>query len=58
MYSIGLGIPFILTAVLFDRVKVAIGQIRKHSRTISVISGILLVAAGILVFTDQLKYLN
>jgi cytochrome c-type biogenesis protein len=58
VYSIGLGIPFILTAVLFDRVKGALGQIQKHSRVISVISGILLVAAGILVFTDQLKYLN
>ena len=58
IYSIGLGIPFILTAVLFDRVKGAIGQIQKHGRVISIISGILLVAAGILVFTDQLKYLN
>lgn len=58
IYSIGLGIPFIITAILFDKVKGAIGRIQKYSRVISIISGIMLIAAGILVFTDQLKYLS
>lgn len=58
IYSIGLGIPFILTALLFDSLKGTLILIQKHGRVISVISGILLIAAGLLVFTDQLKYLN
>jgi len=58
VYSIGLGIPFILTSVLFEKVKGAFKLIQKHSRTISIVSGILLVIAGILVFTDSLKYMS
>ena len=58
IYSIGLGLPFILTSVLFDKVKGAFSQIQKHTRAISIISGILLIIAGILVFTGSLKYLS
>ncbi|WP_425314297.1 cytochrome c biogenesis CcdA family protein [Ruminiclostridium herbifermentans] len=58
IYSIGLGIPFILTSILFDKVKGAFRHIQKHTRTISIISGILLIIAGVLVFTGTLKYLN
>lgn len=57
LYSIGLGIPFIISAVIFSRVKDAFMQLQKHSRLISLISGILLILAGILVFTDSLKYI-
>jgi cytochrome c-type biogenesis protein len=58
IYSIGLGIPFILTSVLFEKVKEAFSQIQKHTRTISIISGIVLIVAGILVLTGSLKYLS
>ena len=58
VYSIGLGIPFILGAILFDKIKGTMKQIQKHGRLISIVSGILLIAAGILVYTDQLKYLG
>ncbi len=57
LYSIGLGIPFIISAVIFEKATGAMGWVKKHSRIINIISGILLIAAGILVFTDQLKYL-
>lgn len=58
VYSIGLGIPFILSAIIFDKIKGTIKKIQRHSELISVISGGLLVFEGILVFTDSLKYLN
>ncbi|MCX7747881.1 MAG: cytochrome c biogenesis CcdA family protein [Clostridia bacterium] len=48
VYSLGLGVPFILTAILFDQVKNMLKQIQKYSRIINVISGIVLIAAGIL----------
>jgi len=57
-YSIGLGIPFIITSVIFEKIKGAFKQIQKYNRVISIISGVLLIIAGILVFTGILKYLN
>lgn len=57
VYSIGLGIPFIISSIIIEKAKGAFGLIKKHGRTISIVSGILLIAAGILVFTDNLKYL-
>lgn len=58
VYSVGLAIPFVISAIIFENVKVVFKQIQKHSRIISIISGLLLIIAGILVFTDSLKYLN
>lgn len=58
VYSLGLGIPFILSSIVIDHLKEAFKQIQKHSRLINMISGILLILAGVLVFTDSLKYLN
>lgn len=57
VYSIGLGIPFIISAIVIEKAMNVFKKIRKYSRLISIISGILLIAAGILVFTDNLKYL-
>jgi cytochrome c-type biogenesis protein len=58
VYSVGLGIPFVLTAVAFDRLKGVIKKVQQYSRAISIISGAILIAAGILIFTDSLKYLG
>jgi cytochrome c-type biogenesis protein len=58
LYSLGLGIPFILTAIAFERVKEAFRQIQKHSRVISIVSGFLLIIAGMMVFTGSLKYIS
>lgn len=57
VYSLGLGIPFVLSAILFDKAKGVFKIIQKYSRAISIVSGILLIAAGIMVFTGTLKYL-
>lgn len=57
IYSLGLAIPFVVSAAIFENVKSIFVWLKKNSRIISVISGILLIAAGILVFTDNLKYL-
>jgi len=57
LYSLGLGLPFILTAVAFEKLRSAFNQIQKHSRKISIVSGVLLIIAGILVLTGSLKYI-
>lgn len=48
VYSMGLGLPFIISAVLIDKLKGAFGFIKNNYRTINIISGALLVLVGIL----------
>ena len=43
-YSLGLGLPFILSAVLMHRVKLAFSFFKKHGKLISAVSGALLIA--------------
>ena len=52
-YSIGLGIPFLISAVLIDKLKGAFVFIKKHYRIINIISGIFLIAIGILMATGM-----
>jgi len=51
VYSMGLGLPFILSAVLLHRLKNAFAFIQKHYRVINILSGGLLVLVGILMMT-------
>ena len=53
-YSLGLGIPFILSAVLIDYLKSAFNWIKKNYKVINIISGSLLVLIGILMATGML----
>jgi len=50
-YSLGLGIPFVLCAVLLDRLRGAFRFIKQHYRTINRICGGFLVLLGILMMT-------
>lgn len=53
-YSMGLGIPFLLSALLIDSLKGAFAFIKKHYTIINFISGCLLVIVGILMATGTL----
>lgn len=53
VYSAGLGIPFVVTSVAVNQFFAASARIRRHFRTIEVVSGVLLIAIGVLIFTDQ-----
>lgn len=55
-FSIGLGIPFILSTILIDRLKVTFDFIKKHYVWINRISGGLLVIVGILMATGMMGY--
>ena len=50
-YSLGLGIPFIVSALVLDSLRGAFGFIKKHYRVINTVCGILLIAVGILMAT-------
>jgi cytochrome c-type biogenesis protein len=53
-YSLGLGIPFLLTSVAINHFFAFTSRIRKHYQAIEITSGALLVAIGVLIFTNQL----
>lgn len=57
-YSAGLGIPFILTAVLFNYLIGAFGFIKRHFRAVEIISGSLLMIVGVMIFFDLLQRLS
>lgn len=50
-YSLGLGIPFVVFALLFDRAIGASRALARHRRTIALLSGALLIAIGVLLMT-------
>ena len=47
LYCLGLGIPFIVSAVLIDRLKSVFDFIKKNYRIIKIISGLILIIMGI-----------
>lgn len=53
IYSVGLGIPFVLAGLGISRLTGAVKWLRQHTRTVNLVSGILLVAVGVLLVTDQ-----
>ena len=53
-YSLGLGLPFILSAVLIDYLKTAFTWIKQHYSILNIISGSLLILVGILMATGTL----
>jgi len=54
-YSAGLGIPFILTALLFNWLNGIFGFIKRHFRAVEIISGGLLMTIGILIFFNMFQ---
>lgn len=56
-YSLGLGIPFVISALLIEQLKTAFDFIKRHYNIINKISGILLIIVGILMATGKLGVL-
>ena len=58
VYSAGLAIPFILTAVAFSQMTTAFTVIKRHYEAIVVTGGLILIAMGVLIWTGELSQLN
>jgi cytochrome c-type biogenesis protein len=52
-YSLGLGVPFIATALAINQFFAAFARVRRYYRAIEVASGALLIAIGLLIFTNR-----
>lgn len=57
VYSLGLGVPFLATALALGSASRLIRRLNRHGNVVSVVSGILLIIMGVLLFTDQLARL-
>jgi cytochrome c-type biogenesis protein len=57
-YALGLAVPFILSALAFSTFTGVFRFFRDHYRVITVVSGVVLVAMGVLLYTNELTRLN
>lgn len=57
VYSLGLGIPFLIIGAAFDSITPLLKRIRRHSTRIYIISGAALITVGILILTNRLMVL-
>jgi cytochrome c-type biogenesis protein len=57
-YSLGLAIPFLLTAVAFDRATTAFRWLRDRYVLVTAVSGAVLIAMGLLMLSGELTTLN
>ncbi len=56
-YSLGLGLPFLIIGAAFSSLTPLLRRIHRYSRLVYIIGGVLLVAVGILILTNNLTWL-
>ena len=58
VYSLGLGFPFLIIGVAFSSITPLLKRINRYSGIIYIVSGVLLIAVGILILTNSLTWLQ
>lgn len=56
VFSMGLGIPYLLAAYFFTSIKGVFQWLRKHDHMVQIVSGIVLIASGLLLLTNSFGY--
>ena len=54
VYSAGLAVPFVLTALAYDWAMARVGVLKRHHRTVRIVSGVVLTTFGLLLITGTL----
>jgi cytochrome c-type biogenesis protein len=57
-YALGLAVPFLLSALAFSTFSCVFRFFRDHYRVITLVSGVVLIAMGVLLYTNELTRLN
>jgi len=57
-YALGLAVPFILSALAFTTFSGVFKFFRNHFRAITLVSGVVLIVMGVLLYTNELTRLN
>ena len=55
-YSLGLGLPFLVIGVAFDSIRPLLRRIQRYSTWSYIVSGLLLIAVGILILTNTMTW--
>ena len=58
LYSMGLGLPFFLSSLAFNSFLGAFEKLKRYMRVITLVSGLFLIAIGILMLTDTFQEIN
>jgi cytochrome c-type biogenesis protein len=58
VYSAGLAIPFLLTALAFSQMTTAFAVVKRHYQAIVAVGGVILIAMGVLILNGELTRLN
>src|SRR4051794_10838876 len=58
VYSLGLGVPFLLTSLGLNQFLSFYGRFKRHFRAMEIVSGVLVVTIGLLIMTNSLTILN
>ncbi len=58
IYSLGLGLPFLIIGLAFDSLLPVLRRIQRYTRVIHVVSGLLLIIVGVLVLTNQIHWFS
>jgi cytochrome c-type biogenesis protein len=57
VYSLGLGVPFLLTALAVNRFFAAYARVRRHFHALELVAGLLMIVVGVMVFTGRFTML-
>ncbi len=57
-YSAGLALPFLATAIFFDRATTAFAVVKRHYSAVLTAGGLVLIVMGVLIWTGELATLN
>lgn len=58
VYSAGLAIPFLVTALAFSRMTTAFAVVKRHYAAIVAVGGLILIVMGVLIVSGEFKQLN
>jgi cytochrome c-type biogenesis protein len=57
MYSLGLGLPFLIIGLIFDSLQPVTLRLKRFSRYVYLVGGLLLIAIGILIWFNKLNWI-
>ena len=58
VYSLGLAVPFLLTAIATHQCLTLLNAVKRHFRVMEIISGVFLIIIGVLIFTGQFSIIS
>ena len=58
IYALGLGVPFLLSAIFIERSMTLMSRIKRHMGLIERVSGVLLIVVGVMLLTGWLSIIS